>query len=698
MTPVDRLVVKISAGKQYKNRFLILLLAVFTALVVIGAAPFRYPEPGLDPSWQQALVEATDSGRVFGRDIVFTYGPLHQAVTDQVSRDMTPFVLSRILFSMTWFFSVLIIGNLAGVWAAFSIALAAALASGSFAGPQGDLPFYLFSLVSIISSYSLWLNRPSRTGSFAMVVLPILLASGALWATLVKLSYLGAAIPSLFAIYGIQFLDLFEKKSLRSVLLFLLALAVPFGALCLVWAALSGWSMGDFVGYYSSLNLEIIKGYADAMSYGPSRSSLALVALYWASILLTFRVYFKLSVDNRLSSGSSSVLSGPHCLLILVAVLLLSWVVFKSAFVRDDGAHVVLGALFLVSFSLVVIGFNADRLTESLRVHGVGHLFLVLAPPLALSSLLALLAGYRLPVGIVSSLSDGLKDGLSLFVPRERDRLASVRERALAGVRPWVEDYGIREGGSADIIPWDITSLLANRLVYKPRPVPQSYSVYTQPLQKANSDFLLNSPDVGDYLIVDAKDIDGRLPVGLDSPLLLSLKERYVFSHRGSQGSLVFRRRDVPKIGAVKGSRVSCDPVVAGELVWTKGGGHSWYSQVIPFPERASGAVVLAANLRDSLSRSLISGLYRPFPVFIEYLDRNGMVLGGYRFVAKAGYGMIVYPVVRSNDELFSVLTQSVHSSSAPSSRVRSMRLSTQSLGRPFYTSRFRLTEGCVKS
>ena len=57
--------------------FPLMTYAVFTALAL-----FTLPTPldgagaGLDPSWVIGLHLAADKGMIFGRDLVFTYGPL----------------------------------------------------------------------------------------------------------------------------------------------------------------------------------------------------------------------------------------------------------------------------------------------------------------------------------------------------------------------------------------------------------------------------------------------------------------------------------------------------------------------------------------------------------------------------------------------------------------------------------------------
>ena len=283
----------ISSFARKRCRFLSFLLACFAALVAIGASPILYPQAGLDPSWQQALVEATDSGRVFGRDVIFTYGPLHQAVTDRASRNLGPLILGKLLFSF-WFLAVLFVGIGSGIWAASSIVLSLVIVSGSNPGPS-DLPFYLFSLVNIIATCNLSLSSQQNSRESYKFLLAIVFASGILLSTLVKLCYIGAAIPSLLVIVGFPVLDLLRQRSLGSFIGLLSVALVPIAVFYVAWGIAVGWSMRNLFGYFNSPNLDIIKGYADAMSYGYSLRSIALVSLYWAAFdaLLCFPIYFR---------------------------------------------------------------------------------------------------------------------------------------------------------------------------------------------------------------------------------------------------------------------------------------------------------------------------------------------------------------------------------------------------------------------
>ena len=60
--------------------------------------------------------------------------------------------------------------------------------------------------------------------------------------------------------------------------------------------------------------------------------------------------------------------------------------------------------------------------------------------------------------------------------------------------------------------------------------------------------------------------------------------------------------------------------------------------------------------MRNSWTRSLLSSVFRPFPVSIDYLDAAGNQKLSYRFIPMAGYQILIYPVVSNNEELLATL------------------------------------------
>ena len=53
------------------------------AIVLFSPSPIEYPMAGLDSAWSQSLNQAVADGKLFGRDITFTFGPLAAVYTHE---------------------------------------------------------------------------------------------------------------------------------------------------------------------------------------------------------------------------------------------------------------------------------------------------------------------------------------------------------------------------------------------------------------------------------------------------------------------------------------------------------------------------------------------------------------------------------------------------------------------------------------
>lgn len=674
----------------WPRRFLVVLLASLTACLASWAVPFQDPAAGLDPSWAQALVEATDHGRRFGHEIVFSYGPLHQALTAQIGTALGPLLLARLLFSAIWFAVQLIIGGMIGLASEACICLAVLIAAGA----HPDLSFYLLALLGILTPAVLRLRfRPRRPA--AERLLCGLLASGVLLATLAKLSFAAAAVPPLLLLFGLQIQQVRVERSWRSSRDLMLLILLPLGLLAVVGASLSGGSLIALGGYYFGLNVEIVRGYADAMSYPPSWDAIRLIGFYAISCLVSLALLTWLVWRPAARGGMGRVAPASWPLWTMLCWLLLAWVVFKASFVRDDSGHTSIAIQWSLCSLVVLIGFCASSSLQPLqRIHRAALAVSLLSFALLINGLM-LISGLSLSVQGVAHHGRGFLEAFQLLTPTGWARLAQRRARVLASLRPDVEDFGIPRGSTADVIPWEITPLLVNQLSYTPRPVPQSYSAYTTSLQAANRDFISDPDRAPEWMIVSVEDIDGRLPIGLDSPALLALADRYVYSHRGSRGSLVFRQRHRRSL-ASGSARRSCRRLSAGPLQWQLSGRrrHHWITQPLPMPPPGPGLVVLNTQMRDSRSRALQALLYRPFPVFIEYLSASGEVLHSYRLIPGAGLERIVSPLITDTDALLQALAPSAR---APEGQtpVHALRLSTLGYGSPFSETSYSLSWAC---
>ena len=62
-----------TTSQQWSTRLLDGLLFLAAATALIWSLPIRTPWIGLDPGWVESLVQATDAGRIYGSDVVFTF-------------------------------------------------------------------------------------------------------------------------------------------------------------------------------------------------------------------------------------------------------------------------------------------------------------------------------------------------------------------------------------------------------------------------------------------------------------------------------------------------------------------------------------------------------------------------------------------------------------------------------------------------
>ena len=563
----------------------------------------------------------------------------------------------------------------------------------------------IFAFLAIYCRYRRW-PRCIETA-----LMPVVFSSSAVVATLVKLSYVAAAIPVLLVAAGFQILDICKYRDKKSWLGLAALIVLPLILLCLCWFFSVNHSFADLLGYYTGPNLDIVKGYADAMGYEISWRGLSAICLYLLVLalagVLLWRLYFR---RLRLPSESRSGLAGLdlHAGLIVLALLILSWAVFKAAFVRDDGPHVVLGGLYSLAVVLYVTGFSGYDL-NGLRACAT-HLWMtvVLLAALLSSFKLILDSSYFSPRHLPFNLIRGAADVWRLLSPAGRQQVAQRRQSTLAKLRHSVEDFRIPPGHSADIYPWNITDLLANKLMYRPRPIMQSYSAYTARLQRINQEHIAKPGLRPDFLIISAQDIDARLPIGLDSSSLMALSPGYIYRHRGSKGSLVFERdarldgRRRPGIPAAK-----CPLVAAGKLSWSLAQWPLlWQTQLITLPAgRGAGRPLLfTAEMQNSPLRNLLTTIFKPNPVFIDDLNANGESLSSYRFLPMASHQMLVSPLIRTNDELLLLLRARGQASPSPSMARSTMpnhspsafRFTTTSIGPPFSSSSFELTEPCA--
>jgi hypothetical protein len=457
------------------------IACVLTVLLLTPFTP-EMPIAGVDGSWAYAMNIATAEHMRFGKDIIFTFGPLASVYTG-VYHPAT---------------DALMIGG--------SLLISAAMFAGLFAavapGRRVLLPLFpLFVGLAWLPDWDGWRDavlmllplllpfvvvRGLEAGRQSMAVIGLLAAAIGIL-PLVKGNFgLVAAVASLIAVI------LCWRSAPRLAIGIVL---IEVAALIVAWLV-AGQALYDLPGYFIA-QLPVISGYSDGMSTSVDGRLLDLVIFISTGIVLV----------------GVSALGGLRTrwyALILVALYL--FVTFKSGFVRHDPPHA-----FIASSALVLLGLLLYLMPGA--EHGRGAVAFA-------AGLLgwALIAFAILPVDPVASLArvaEAIRSPAHGVWLRLSDADALQRQyqrrAALLSNRPPFAG----KGGQADVYPWDLSPLLASGTTWKPRPVLQSYAAFAPSLISANATHLKTDPPERIYFNINP--IDRRYPAMEDGASWLDL-------------------------------------------------------------------------------------------------------------------------------------------------------------------------------
>ena len=176
--------------------------------------------------------------------------------------------------------------------------------------------------------------------------------------------------------------------------------------------------------------------------------------------------------------------------------------------------------------------------------------------------------------------------------------------------------------------------IFLNGLNWHPRPVFQSYTVYTPNLLRLNADFY-RSDDAPEYVLCDLYSIDGRLGAMEDSLALLELLRRYTPVFREKQFVLLKRlRRD--------------EPVSEPEVVCR---GTIHFDETIRLDDVPGEYQWLSLRFTPSLRGRVLGAVFKRDILELELQTTSGKTLP-YRLIpAMAQEGFLINPLVDSTDD-----------------------------------------------
>lgn len=485
----------------------LLAWAALVLTLMCAFAPWLpgYPDTNLDPSWQYAMNEAVARGLVFGRDMIFTYGPYASVFTRMYHPATDSLAMVGALYLAL----------------SYAVCVATAMPDASRArllALCGVIGMLLMARDTLLQSYGLvaglalarWLQPVADEPHAPLLRVALVMAPVGLLAQVKgSAGILGAAVAVL-AVPALWW------RGYRAHAL--VAVASPLFGLGLFWW-LIGQPLEGLPAYLANL-WPIVSGYSEAMAYGGFIGH--VLAYLLAAAALCAWMWWQLAGQGLRRAY----------LLALFALCL--FMAFKAGFVRND-SHAVLAAYTLpVALVLMPLPTPWRRLLP-----------LLLLCLLCWGSITYQYISHALHQVVVLSVVDTYANAAQGLRWRLLDRGAfrfqfdrrKAALRALAGL-PRVQ-------GTTDIYPVNQTDVLASDLDWSPRPVMQSYSAYTPALAEANRAHLLGARAPQNiFFAVDP--IDERLPALEDGPSwpVLLAAYRPVSVH---EGLLRLQRLEAPR-------------------------------------------------------------------------------------------------------------------------------------------------------
>jgi len=214
---------------------------------------------------------------------------------------------------------------------------------------------------------------------------------------------------------------------------------------------------------------------------------------------------------------------------ILFIGLAITWgilMIFKMGYVREDGHIFITQAIFALLFIWII--FLQPKVSILFRF-------------VTLFLLFKLLNLYTLQQSVLKlNWQDNTKS--LTFSKKSLDiQYDSVKSRI--GI-----NIPIPKTATVDSYPWDLAELILGGYNYYPRPIPQTYSAYTNKLQDINYTHL--SEGKSDYILLKIMDIDGRYPTLLLGKSLETLYSNYDVTNNcilDNDTALILKRRISPR-------------------------------------------------------------------------------------------------------------------------------------------------------
>ncbi len=442
----------------------------------------------VDISWMLSLSQGWEQQRIWGEEIIFTYGPLSFLSTRVITGSSTAWIL--LLFDLyvagSFVYIMYKILKQAFTWRRATVILATC-----FFYKQAMLLSLVFTLQLLVILY---LNQYKHEKKWLLLLQAILLTT-----LIFYIKFNLAFVSMLVFILYIVYLNRAEIISIKRACITLCCLV----ASVLVFSILLPVRLGSYV----TTGLELVLGYSDAVYLYPQS--------FWENALagVILIVFFSMPVlilkEFKYNNTAQKILGSMFILLLFV--------VFKQSYVRADIEHLKDFFYCAPPFIIVCMYMSAYRLAF------MQWTVIVL---------------WLISVGITISFKDYFYPFkkiaafpvyvYSVFQRPDYSKQISKRE-----LPPYIKE--VIGNASVDVIPWESSLPIVNGMNYVPRPVLQSYQAYTEKLDLLNA-AMYNGNKAPEYVLYSINSIDQHYNFFNDTQLKKILYNRYYSTQEFSCG------------------------------------------------------------------------------------------------------------------------------------------------------------------
>ncbi len=623
-----------------------IVLIVSMLLLYVPFKP-ELPVASLDPSWSMGMNELVYRGAVFGRDVIFTFGPMASVYTTMFhpSTDSTMLLASMVLaLGVAFAWAILLRGRSAWVWLGVSMSVWFMFKS------RDAMLFLLPVLAALATGEWVWrrrelINEDSQRQKWELAGL-ILVWVGVGLLPLIKgtMLVLSLALTALTCLYVAL-----QGFRLGAACVLLLPQVVT----VLAWK-LTGQPIEYLPAYLHSMT-EIVKGYTEAMSsWHVKHGHYTQVLPFLVMTLFLLRLVWR----QGMARGRVTAL------FVVLAYGMSLFVAYKAAFVRHDEGHAIAASNLLWAAVLTaVIRQPMPRWQATRWVASAFALWLTMMLPFPnWTAWRYATSWWDTQQGAVVALTDRLTRPAAIH---------DAYEAALARIRQAHPLPSMH--GATDVYSTNQAVLLAHGLSWRPRPVLQSYSAYTPALAQLNREHL-TGPAAPDTLLFAIEPIDGRMASQEDGESWPHLLAQYEPVQRARDG-LILQRRNTAEVVPDEPDRVLVErEAVLGDWV--------------TLPDE-SGPMVFAVRIERNALGRLMHTAFKAGPLALDLELTNGTVRRLRVVSGMLSGGVLLSPLVESTDE-FALLFGD--SALLADKRVKSIRLVELNRGPSQWQNRYTLT------